>query len=130
MSYGNAAALQAAIFQHLSVVLPGVAIHDALPPGGGSGTFVLIGPEEAVDASDQSGPGADHRLVISVITDAAGFLAAKQIAATISDALLGADLTLSRGTLVWLNFIKAQARRLSAGEARRIDLRFSARVTG
>ena len=128
MSYGVAAALQAAVYQKLVADLPGVAIHDALPVGTAPGTFVLIGPEEALDASDGSGAGAEHRFVISVISDATGFLQAKEIAVQISDALVEADLVLARGRLVWLQFLKAQAKRLEAGEARRIDLRFVARV--
>lgn len=128
MSYGLAAALQAAIYQRLTTALPALPIHDALPAGGGSGTFVLLGPEEVLDAGDGSGAGAEHRLVISVISDAEGFLQAKDIAVQISDALVGADLTLSRGRLVYLRFLRAQARRLEAGAARRIDLRLVARV--
>lgn len=128
MSYGVAAALQAAIYQRLVAQLPGVAIHDALPAGAGSGSFVLLGPEEALDASDRSGSGAEHRLVISVISDATGFLQAKEIAVRVSDALVDSDLVLSRGRLVYLRFLRAQARRLEAGMARRIDLRFVARV--
>lgn len=128
MSYGVAAALQAAVYQRLVAQLPGVAVHDAVPPGGGAGTFVLIGPEEARDASDKSGGGAEHRFIVSVISDSRGFLAAKEIAVQISDALVDAVLTLSRGRLVGLAFQKAQARRLEAGALRRIDLRFAARV--
>lgn len=128
MSYGVAAALQAAVYQRLVAQLPGVAVHDAVPPGGGAGTFVLIGPEEARDASDKSGGGAEHRFIVSVISDSSGFLAAKEIAVQISDALVDAVLTLSRGRLVGLAFQKAQARRLEAGALRRIDLRFAARV--
>jgi len=63
-----------------------------------------------------------------VISDATGFLAAKEIAVAISDALVGAALVLTRGHLVSLQFLKAVAKRLSEGEARRIDLRFRARV--
>lgn len=128
MSYGVAAALQAAVYQKLVADLPGVAIHDALPPGSGTGTFVLLGPEEALEASDISGAGAEHRFIVSVISDATGFLQAKEIAVAVSDALVDADLTLTRGRLVWLHFVKAQAKRLDAGAARRIDLRFAARV--
>lgn len=128
MSYGVSAALQAAVYQRLAAELPGVAVHDAIPPGGGSGTFVLLGPEEVIDAGDGSGGGAEHRLLISVISDATGFLAAKQIAVQLSDALIGAALVLSRGRLVDLRFLKAKAARLAEGEARRIDLRFAARV--
>lgn len=128
MSYGAAAALQAAIYQRLVAEMPGVAIHDAPPAGGGTGTWVLIGPEEVLDVSDHSGPGAEHRLTISVLSDAAGFLTAKEIGVRISDALVGAELALSRGRLVGLTFQRAQVARLNQGAVRRIDLRFRARV--
>lgn len=129
MSYGAAAALQAAVFQHLSddPALSGVAIYDAVPPGP-SGTFVLVGPEEVLDASDKSGAGAEHRLLVSVISDGSGFLAAKTIAADVSDALTGAGLVLARGRLVSLLFQRAAARRIDEGEVRRIDLTFRARI--
>ena len=129
MSYGAAPALQTAVFQRLSTWAPlaGVAIYDAVPPNV-TGTFVLIGPEEARDQSDKSGAGAEHQMVISVITDATGFLSIKTIAADISDALIGAPLTLSRGALVNLFFLRASARRIEEGETRRIDLTFRARV--
>ncbi|WP_431300150.1 DUF3168 domain-containing protein [Tabrizicola sp. BL-A-41-H6] len=129
MSYGGAAALQAAVYQALTVfpALAGVAIFDAVPPGV-TGTFVLIGPEEARDQSDKSGAGAEHQLVISVISDATGFLALKTVAAAISDALIGVPLVLTRGQLVSLYFVRASARRISEGETRRIDLTFRARV--
>lgn len=130
MSYGSAAALQAAVFQRLVAALPGVAVHDALPAGAGLGTFILLGPEEVVDASDITGPGAEHRFVVSILSDATGFLQAKETAVAVSDALVGAPLTLARGRLVGLRFLKAQARRLDQGAARRIDLRFAARIEG
>ncbi len=129
MSYGAAAALQAAVYQHLAGAAPlaGVAIYDAVPPGP-AGTFVLIGPEEARDASDKSGAGAEHLLSVSVISDGSGFLSAKGIAAAISDALTGASLALARGRLVSLIFQRATARRIDEGETRRIDLIFRARI--
>lgn len=129
MSYGAAPALQQAVYQRLteSPALGGVAIHDAVPPNA-SGTFVLVGPEEVRDQSDKSGAGAEHQLVISVITDATGFLSIKAIAAEVSDALIGAPLTLARGSLVSLLFLRATARRIEEGETRRIDLTFRARV--
>ena len=47
MSYGLAGAVQAAV--HAALVahpdLSGVAVMDAVPPGGAAGTFVLIGAE-------------------------------------------------------------------------------------
>lgn len=130
MSYRAAAALQAAIFARLSgwAGLAAVPVLDAVPPGGGTGTFVLIGPEVAVDRSDISGAGAEHRLQISVISDASGFLAAKTAAAEVSAALEGAALVLTSGRLAGLWFERATARRLDAGGVRRIDLTFRART--
>ncbi len=128
MSYGVAAALQAAIYQKLVAELAGVPVYDAVPPGVGTGTFVLIGPEEAVDASDKTGGGAEHRLTVAVISDATGFQAAKAVAVAISDALVDARLVLTRGHLVSLRFQKAVAKRLDEGDVRRIDMQFRARV--
>mgnify|MGYP000704599485 CR=1 FL=1 len=130
MSYGSAAALQAAIFQRLTAAALGVPVVDALPAGTGTGTFVLIGPEEVTDASDKTGPGAEHRLTVSVISDAAGFRAVKDVAVAVSDSLGGAELVLSRGRLVSLRFLRALARRLDEGAVRRIDLTFRARIEG
>jgi hypothetical protein len=130
MSYGGAAALQAAIWQRLSTetLLTGVAVVDALPKGQGKGTFILIGPEEVIDASDKTGGGAEHRLTISVISDATGFKGAKEVAVIVSDALVDAGLVLARGRLVYLRFLRAVARRLDDGASRRVDLVFRARV--
>ena len=133
MSYAMAAALQGAIYDCLAgdavlSDLVGGAIHDAAPPASAPGTHVLIGAEQVLDRSDQSSAGAEHRMVISVISDAAGFLEAKQAAGRISDLLAGADLALQRGRLVGLWFDRAEARRLQGGRTRRIDLRFRARV--
>lgn len=134
MSYAMAAALQAALHSRLSgdaelSDLVGGAIHDAAPPADARGTHVLIGAEDALDRSDLSGAGAEHRLVISVVSDAAGFLRAKQAAARISDLLLmTGGLALSRGRLVGLWFDRAEARRIQGGRVRRIDMRFRARL--
>jgi Protein of unknown function (DUF3168) len=129
MSYGATAALQTAIYQQLAgaTALAGVAIYDAVPPSP-AGTFVLVGPEEVRDASDKSGAGAEHQIVISVISDGTGFLTAKTVAAAISDELTGAALTLTRGVLVSLLFLRASARRIDEGEVRRVDLTFRARI--
>lgn len=136
MSYGSAAALQAAIYQRLAgdaalAALAGSAIYDAVPPASPAGTWVSLGPEEVRDASDASGPGAAHDFTVSVVTDAAGFQTAKEVAAAISDALLGgAPLALDRGHLVGLWFLRARARRFETPETRRIDLTFRARIEG
>jgi hypothetical protein len=130
MSYALAAALQAAVYQHLTTLpqLVGVPVVDAVPKGQAPGTFVLIGTEEVRDLSDASGSGAEHRFGISVISEAAGFNAAKDLAVAISDALNNAPLALGRGRLVGLWFQRATARRRDDGRVRRIDMTFRARV--
>ena len=62
MTYRAAAALQGAVYQRLSTWagLNGVAVVDAVPPGTGTGTFILLGPEQANDESDGSGAGVAH----------------------------------------------------------------------
>ncbi len=134
MSYGVAAALQAAVFQQLAgdaqvSPLSGGAIYDAVPSGVLPQTYVTLGPEEVREASDRSGSGAVHRFTVSVVSEAAGFGAAKTLAGAVCDALEGAALTLDRGHLVGLWFERASARRTGTGGAiRQIDLRFRARV--
>jgi len=134
MSYGVAAALQAAVYQQLLAdadvsALVGAAVYDALPAGVLPATYVSLGPETVRDRSDKSGAGALHVFTVSVVTETAGFGAAKAVAAAITDALTGAGLSLSRGRLVGLWFDRATARRTgSGGSIRRIDLRFRARV--
>ena len=130
MSYQAAAALQSAIYARLAgfAGLAGVSIVDAMPAGAALGTFVLIGPEQVIDQSDKSGGGAEHRLEIAVISDASGFLTAKQVAGAVSEALVGAALTLATGRLVSIQFLRASARRLESGDTRRIDMTFRARI--
>jgi len=133
MSYAIAAALQEAVFQRLSADsaltgLVGGAVHDAVPTGSLPQTYVVLGPEDVRAGSDGTGQGAWHRFVVSVVTDEAGFRGAKDVAMAVSDALVDAPLTLSRGRLVALNFYRARARREDRGTLRRIDLTFRARV--
>ncbi|MCR9274492.1 MULTISPECIES: DUF3168 domain-containing protein [Mameliella] len=132
MSYAVASALQASVFTRLQgdaalSALVGADIYDALPTGNLPPIYVALGPETARDAGDQSGSGAWHRFVVSVVTSKSGFQTAKDAAAAISDALHGADLMLARGRLVGLWFEKAKAKRESRG-LRCIDLTFRARV--
>lgn len=133
MSYGVSAALQAAVYQQLAadVALAGLVgtdIYDALPSGTVPSLYVALGPEVAKDRSDKSGGGALHDFTVSVVTDTTGFASAKAAAAAVSDALIGAPLTLARGHLVYLNFLRAKAVRIGTADERRIDLTFRARV--
>ena len=133
MSYGVAAALQTAIYQALVADatlagLVGTAVYDAAPTGTLPSLYVSLGPEDVSDASDKTGAGARHDFTVSVVSDTAGFLTAKQVATAISDVLVDADLALSRGTLVGLYFVSAKARRVQDSDVRRIDMKFRARV--
>ncbi|NQW13209.1 MAG: DUF3168 domain-containing protein [Rhodobacter sp.] len=133
MSYAIGAALQSAVFAAVSgdlVVqgLVGTDVFDALPAGSLPLTYVVIGEEDVQAKSDVSANGAVHRFTVSVFSDVAGFLGAKAVAVAVSDVLVDADLTLARGRLVSLGFVKARARRGSSLAVRRIDLQFRARV--
>lgn len=130
MSYAVAAALQSAIYTRLVTdpALTGTPVFDAMPPGAGTGTYLLLGPEDVRDASDKTGGGAEHRVTISVISDAAGFQTAKVVAGKASAALVNAGLTLTEGRLVGLTFLRAVAKRVDDGAQRRIDLTFRART--
>ena len=133
MSYGAGAALQAAIHERLTgdaalSALVGTAIFDAPPVGTLPELYVTLGPEEVRPGGDATAGGAWHRLTVSVIARAAGFAAAKQAAAAVSDALVDARLTLARGHLTGLHFYRARALREARGTVRRIDLTFRARV--
>lgn len=133
MSYGVSAALQAAIFQRLSgdaalSALVGGAIYDVVPAGPLPGTHVSLGPEEVRDRSDGSGSGAEHRLTVSVVSEAAGFQQAKTAAGIVADLLDGSAPSLVIGRVVSVRFLRARAYRVDAGKGRRIDLTFRARV--
>lgn len=133
MSYGMAAALQKAVYLRLVAdeVLDGLiggAIHDALPPGLPPPLYVALGPEKVRERSDASGRGAEHDFTVIVVTESAGFARAKEAAAAVSDALLGADLILERGRVVLLDFLQARALRAGVGDERRIEMSFRALI--
>ena len=132
MTYALSQSLQEAIYQQLTADAAlaaevGTAIYDMLPSGTLPGIYVTLGAETVLDRSDISGGGALHRFTVTVVTNAAGFSAAKRAAAAVSDALVDAPLNLSRGHLVGLWFDRATASRLTNGD-RSIALRFSARL--
>ena len=133
MSYGVSAALQRAVFAQLTGDAPlsalvGPAIYDAMPTGTLPPLYVVLGSEDVRDASDKTGAGAEHSFTVSLVTESAGFATAKEAAAAVSDALVGAPLILDRGSLVSLNFNKAKAARVGTGSMRQINMIFRARV--
>jgi len=132
MTYALAAALQQSIFQHLAsdtavTAALGSNLFDAMPTGSLPQIYAVLGAEEVMDRSDNSGAGARHRFTINVFTSSAGFTVAKEAAATIFDALVDAPLSLSRGRVVGIWFERASAQRLDDG-GRSITLLFAARV--
>lgn len=136
MSYAAAVALQGAVYQHLAAdadlaALVGDAIFDAMPVDAPSGTYVSLGPEEVSDAGDMTAPGSRHDFIVSVLSGSdgqGGFASVKAAALAVTEALENAALTLDRGHLAGLWFLKAKAKRVENGAARRVDLTFRARI--
>lgn len=133
MSFGASAALQTAVYQLLAAdaglaALVGTAIYDEVPAGPVSGVLISLGEGEVRDISDISGGMGDHRFEISVISDAEGFRSAKLAAEAVTDALVDSAPAMTRGRVVSLRFVRARARRVRAGQSRRIDMTFRAIV--
>jgi len=134
MSIAFSAALQTAIYQalvadvDLNAAVSG-NIFDAPPTGTPPAIYVSLGLEDMRDASDKTGSGTRHDFIISVVSDAAGFLQAKNVASLIGAVLIDKDLTLATGTLSFLHFLRATAKRANAGQIHQIDLRFRARIS-
>lgn len=115
MSYTLSDVLQTAVFGALSqdaelTALVNGAIYDALPSGGIPQLYITLGTERVRDRSDYETRAALHEFAIIVVSDAPGFLTAKQAATRVSEILDNGDLSLSRGRLVRLDFHKANAR--------------------
>lgn len=128
-AYAHSAALQVAIYEHLSTD-PAIAapVYDAQPSGTVPPLYVALGPEQVSDVSDGSGAGTRHDFTVSVVTSQPGFAAAKTMAAHVSQALAAPDITLSSGHLTGIWFRKARAYRDMKSTARRVDLTFRARI--
>ncbi len=124
--------LQSAIYNRLSgdtdlsAIVAG-HVYDAVPAGPLPDLYVLLGEEAVKDASDQSGGGAVHDVLISVMSTAESFLTLKEAATAIWSALDSAELVLSAGRVVGLWFRSSAAKRSNSGQ-RKIDLKFRVRV--
>lgn len=135
MTYALAWALQQGLYTRL-LGDAGVAAHvadriyDAAPPETGAATelYLTLGDDKAKDWSTGTAPGAEHEVRIAVTAPRAGFAEAKEAAAAVCDALLGADIPLSRGHLICLAFQGAETQRLEDDALRRILLSFRALV--
>jgi len=125
-------ALQTAIYGRLSgdgplAAIVGTHIYDAMPTGPVPDLYILIGEETVVDASDVTGNGAIHDLIVSVISTADSFLTLKEAADAVWSALGASELSLARGHLVGFWYRSSTAKRNSSGQ-RKVDLKFRARV--
>ena len=124
--------LQSAIYQRLSIDAPlgaivGVHIYDAMPAGPVPDLYVLLGEEAVKDASDKSGVGAVHDVLIAVMSTADSFLTLKEAAAAIWQSLTASELILSEGRVAGLWFLGSGAKRSNSGQ-RKVDLKFRVRV--
>ncbi|MCF3974790.1 DUF3168 domain-containing protein [Paracoccus salsus] len=136
MTYAAGVALQGAVYQNLRAdaalsALVGDAIFDAMPVEAPAGVYVSLGPEEVKDAGDMTAPGSQHDFVVSVLSgthESAGFAAVKAAAVAVSQALESGALALDHGHLAGIWFLRAKARRVENGAARRVDLTFRARI--
>ena len=134
MSYALSSALQSAVYQRLSgdpalIDLVGQEIHDAPPqlaPAETPDLHVSLGEERVKDGSTKTSSGSVHDFTVTVHARTEGFSRPKAAAAAVCEALLGADLTLTRGHLVDLRFLSARADRGRPNETRRVELRFRA----
>ena len=132
MSYAMAASLQTAVYSALAAdpaldALVAGAIYDLVPQKAPD-LFVALGQEDAVARDDASGAIVRHDLRVSVVTTREGYAAAKAAAVLVSDALLSAQLVLTRGRVISLRLLRARARRDEGEDTRRIDLWFRARL--
>ncbi|KAB7616079.1 DUF3168 domain-containing protein [Amylibacter sp. SFDW26] len=133
MSYAVSESLQAAVFTALSAdaavsVLIGAHIYDAVPSGALPTVYIALGEEKVRDHSTNTASGALHDIAVDIHSDTAGFQTAKALAGAVCDALIDADLVLSRGVLTSLNFRFARARKGISPDQRVINLTFRAFV--
>ncbi|MEL6587052.1 MAG: DUF3168 domain-containing protein [Pseudomonadota bacterium] len=132
MTYAMGESLQMAVYSRLAGD-PGLddlihgAVFDAVPERAPD-LFVAMGPEQARAQSDVSGACSIHDIQLSVVTTREGYLAAKSVAGRVSDALSSSALTLTRGRVVSLRFLRARARRDKTQGTRRIDMWFRAHL--
>ena len=134
MSFAVSEALQAAVFAALSgdaavASLVGSNIFDAVPSGVLPSLYIALGEEKAHNASSKTTSGASHDLAVDIHGDVAGFQLVKALAAAVCDALIDANLTLSRGSLTSLQFKYARATKGVSPDQRVVNLIFRAYVS-
>ncbi|RMF37088.1 MAG: DUF3168 domain-containing protein [Alphaproteobacteria bacterium] len=135
MTYALSWPLQEAVFARLSADptlsgLVGGRIYDAAPHAVQASDpledYVTLGEEVARAFDTATDHGASFDFAVAVHSGRQGYARAKAIAGAICDALIDAPLSLSRGKLIGLRFLQAQAQRGRPPVRRRIVLRFRA----
>ncbi|HEU0220836.1 MAG TPA: DUF3168 domain-containing protein [Paracoccaceae bacterium] len=135
MTYALAWPLQEAVFAALQAhagvtAIVGTRIYDAAPHAANVPDpledYVTLGEELVRPFNTADGIGGTHDFAVTVHSGRDGFQRSKALAGAICDALIDAPLALSRGRLVALRFVQAQALRGRAPERRRVVLRFRA----
>ncbi|MEM8870625.1 MAG: DUF3168 domain-containing protein [Pseudomonadota bacterium] len=134
MTYALSEALQTAVYARLTQDVPlmdlvGQDIYDApqpMAPADVPALHVTLGEERVSDGSTKTSVGAVHDFTVTVHARTEGFSRPKAAAAAVCEALLPADLTLSRGHLVDLRLLFARADRGRANAPRRVEMRFRA----
>lgn len=128
MTYAFSWALQQALHAALTADptvadVAGGRVWDALPPDAEPGVHVLIGEESVEPWSTATERGAVHETTVSVLGEARSFGDMKRLAGAVCDAATRLT-TLASGHVVNARFEGGRARRETAREPRRIDLRF------
>ncbi|PZQ51643.1 MAG: DUF3168 domain-containing protein [Rhodovulum sulfidophilum] len=133
MTMAYAEALQRAVYARLSGdaalgALVGDAIYDAPPERSDVAKIahLTLGEDRARPFDTKTSRGARHEFAVGVHSGEDGFATAKRIAAAVCDALVGAPLSLERGHLVSIDFVRATAERAAAPAKRAVTLLFRA----
>jgi Protein of unknown function (DUF3168) len=134
MTYSLAAGLQTAVYQRLIgdselASLVGGAIYDAplqAPLGEAALEHITLGEEIVRPNNTKTSSGVIHDFDVTVHSGRDSFEMVKRIAGAVCAALVDAPLTVERGRLVALRFLRAAAVRSRAPEKRRVALRFRA----
>jgi hypothetical protein len=126
-----AADLQRAVYARLVGdatldALIGGAVYDAPPETAEARRLahITLGEERARPFNTKTSQGALHDFAVAVHSGEDGFTIAKQIAGAVCDALIDAPLTLERGHIVSISFVRATAERAAAPEKRAVSLLF------
>ncbi len=135
MTYALAWPLQQAVYAALQAD-PAIAalvedrIYDAAPHAERTDApladYITLGDETVRAWDTADGQGSSHDFAVTVHSGGQGYAQSKALAGVICDVLVDADLALSRGRLIGLRFLQAQAQRGKGAERRRIALRFRA----